>query len=82
MYIMRVIEDCQGRKLMVINDKMEVAVARYPDLNEEIKTSPEIINASPYEKGWFLTIEIENEDEKNNLLDAFKYSEYLKEQSK
>jgi len=37
MYNMRVIEDCQGRKLMVINDKMEVAVARYPDLNEEIK---------------------------------------------
>ena len=52
------------------------------DLNEEINAHPEVINASPYEKGWFLTIEIENEDEKNNLLNASKYTEYLEEQSK
>ena len=37
MYNMRVIEDENGRELMVINDKKEVAVARYPDLDEEMK---------------------------------------------
>ena len=51
-------------------------------VNEEIKNKPEIVNQSPYEKGWFAVIEIEEEKEKNNLMDNASYAKYLKEQSK
>jgi glycine cleavage system H protein len=48
-------------------------------INEEIKNDPAIINHSPYEKGWFIVIDISSPDEKNNLLTSSRYSEYLKE---
>lgn len=47
-------------------------------VNEELLNSPELINQSPYEKGWFAVIEIENEKEKENLLSASDYKKYLK----
>lgn len=47
-------------------------------VNDEIVKSPEIINKSPYEKGWFIMIEVANESEKANLLPAPVYKEYLK----
>lgn len=54
---------------------------RITKLNEELKNKPELINQSPYENGWFVIIEIEDEKEKDNLLTASAYSEYIKELS-
>jgi len=51
-------------------------------INEELINSPEIINQSPYEKGWFVVIEIKDEREKENLLTSQAYEEYLKGLSK
>ncbi len=48
-------------------------------VNEELKKKPEIINQSPYDKGWLACIEISDEKEKSALLNAAAYSEYLKE---
>ncbi len=50
-------------------------------VNQELNHKPEFINQSPYEKGWFVVIEIEDEKEKNNLLTASAYSEYIKKLS-
>ena len=50
-------------------------------INEEINQHPEMINQSPYEKGWFLVIEIAQEKEKDNLLTADAYRSYLEESS-
>ena len=47
------------------------------DVNETVKTKPEIINQSPYEKGWFITIKISSEKEKENLLDSQAYKKHL-----
>ena len=47
-------------------------------INEELINSPEIINQSPYEKGWFVVIEIRDKEEKENLLSPQAYEEYLK----
>jgi glycine cleavage system H protein len=48
-------------------------------VNEELSDSPEIINEDPYEKGWIAVIEIENESELDDLMDASDYDKYLEE---
>jgi len=45
-------------------------------VNEEIVNAPESINKSPYEQGWFVVIEIENDEEKNNLMSSAQYKEF------
>ena len=51
-------------------------------INEELKNSPELINQSPYEKGWFVVIGIEDEKQKGNLLSGSEYKNYLGSLSK
>ena len=48
-------------------------------INEEIQKKPELLNQSPYEQGWFLAIEISDEKEKGNLMQAAEYKKYLEE---
>ncbi|MCK4463726.1 MAG: glycine cleavage system protein GcvH [Candidatus Omnitrophica bacterium] len=46
-------------------------------INGELINSPQIINQSPHEKGWFMVIEIVDEKEKKNLLSSSEYKNYL-----
>ncbi|MCP4650821.1 MAG: glycine cleavage system protein GcvH [PVC group bacterium] len=48
-------------------------------VNEEVQNSPEIVNQSPYENGWFVVIELSDEKEKDNLMDSTAYQKYLEE---
>jgi glycine cleavage system H protein len=52
------------------------------EFNEELIDSPEIINEDPYGKGWIAIIEIEDESELNDLMDAADYEKYLEEEVK
>jgi len=47
------------------------------EVNEELLSSPEIINQSPYEKGFFFVLEIENENELKELMSAEDYKKSL-----
>jgi glycine cleavage system H protein len=42
-------------------------------VNEELKDHPELINDSPYEKGWMLVVKMANPSELNSLMDADQY---------
>ena len=42
-------------------------------INEVLADSPETINESPYEQGWFFKIKIADESELDDLLDADDY---------
>ena len=44
-------------------------------VNDSLETSPEVINDSPYDKGWFFKIKPDNLDELANLLDAESYAD-------
>ena len=46
-------------------------------INQDIIDSPELVNQSPYEKGWFAAIEIKDEDEKSGLMNASDYKSYV-----
>ena len=46
-------------------------------VNDGLMKSPELINQSPYDKGWMVVIEIFDENEKKNLMTASEYRKYL-----
>ena len=51
-------------------------------VNAQLAANPELINQAPYEKGFFFSMEIINETEKLNLMNASSYQSYLEEISK
>ncbi|HCZ11342.1 MAG TPA: glycine cleavage system protein GcvH [Nitrospiraceae bacterium] len=50
--------------------------------NEKLADSPEIINEDPYGKGWIAVIEMSNESELEDLMDAGDYEKYIEEEAK
>ena len=52
------------------------------EFNEELTDSPEIINEDPYTKGWIAVLEIEEDTNLDNLMDAAEYEKYLEEEIK
>lgn len=47
------------------------------DVNEDLESSPELVNEGPYEDGWLITIRPSEPSELENLMDAAKYEEFL-----
>ncbi|MFA5069302.1 MAG: glycine cleavage system protein GcvH [Candidatus Omnitrophota bacterium] len=50
-------------------------------VNEDIVVNPEIVNQSPYEKGWFVVMKVKGLFEKQGLLAPHEYKKYLDELS-
>ena len=46
------------------------------EVNESLIDSPETVNASPYELGWFFKMRMENEAELDDLMSSDTYSEH------
>ena len=44
-------------------------------INDELEDAPEIVNESPFDKGWFFKLQPENITELDELLDARAYQE-------
>ncbi|MBP3949930.1 glycine cleavage system protein GcvH [Bacillus suaedae] len=49
------------------------------EVNETLDDSPEFVNESPYEKAWMVVIEPTDKDQLNQLMDAEKYGEMIKQ---
>jgi len=47
------------------------------EVNEELADSPELVNESPYEKGWMIKIKIEDAAEIENLFESTDYQKIL-----
>lgn len=47
-------------------------------VNENLEDSPELLNESPYDEGWLIEVEVDN-DSLKGLLSAKEYESYLKE---
>ena len=48
-------------------------------INEQLEESPEIVNDSPYDQGWFFKIRASDLEELTSLLSAEKYREICEE---
>ena len=49
-------------------------------INEQLEGSPEIVNDSPYDKGWFFKITASDPEEFSSLLSVEKYREMCEEE--
>lgn len=47
-------------------------------INEDLEDAPELVNESPYEKGWIMKMKIADPSEMDNLMDKAAYLEMLK----
>ena len=47
------------------------------DINEDLNDSPEQVNNDPYENGWMVKIQIEDNIDKSELLDSQSYTELI-----
>jgi glycine cleavage system H protein len=52
------------------------------EVNEDLSESPEVINEEPYGKGWIAVLEIEDNAELDDLMDATDYEKYIEEEAK
>jgi glycine cleavage system H protein len=48
-------------------------------VNNDVVDNPDLINRSPYDEGWLVVIEINEESQADNLMDAEAYQKYLKD---
>jgi glycine cleavage system H protein len=46
-------------------------------VNEALKEHPELINDSPYDGGWMLTVKLSNPAELDGLMDAEQYLQFI-----
>jgi glycine cleavage system H protein len=46
-------------------------------INQDIVDSPELVNQSPYGKGWFVIINLKGNLKKDHLMDAAEYRKYI-----
>jgi glycine cleavage system H protein len=47
------------------------------EVNNKLEDNPELVNASPYEDGWLIKIELEKPEEAEKLLSADEYKELV-----
>jgi glycine cleavage system H protein len=47
------------------------------EINEELESSPELVNEAPYEQGWMIAIRPSDVSELDRLMDAAAYEEFL-----
>ena len=48
-----------------------------PALTEDIETEPELVNNSPYDKGWIIKMELSKDVDLNDLLSAEEYKNLI-----
>ncbi|XP_015960222.1 glycine cleavage system H protein 2, mitochondrial [Arachis duranensis] len=50
------------------------------EVNEELNSSPGLVNSSPYKDGWIIKVEVSDSGELNNLMDSKQYSKFCEEE--
>ncbi len=51
------------------------------EVNQDLVTSPELVNTDPYGDAWFVRLKIANPEEVKDLLNAEEYAELVAEES-
>jgi glycine cleavage system H protein len=62
-----------------VSDLYMPIAGKIKEVNKELENQPELINASPHEEGWIITIEISDEEDLSGLMSGEEYDEFLNE---
>ena len=60
-----------------VSDMYMPLTGKIIDINEDLNDSPEQVNDDPYENGWMVKIQIEDNIDKSELLDSQSYTELI-----
>jgi glycine cleavage system H protein len=77
------IEIAQGEQVAVVESVKAVSDVYAPltgtivEINEELEDSPEMVNDDPYGEGWIFKIELEDDGELEELMDAEEYAAFI-----
>ena len=47
------------------------------EINDNLDSSPDLVNSYPYNEGWIVKLKIDNSDEINELMNYDEYHEYI-----
>ncbi|XP_077244549.1 glycine cleavage system H protein 2, mitochondrial-like [Tasmannia lanceolata] len=50
------------------------------EVNQELSNSPGLVNASPYDSGWIIKVEMSKSGEVSSLMDSEQYSKFCEEE--
>ena len=76
-------EVTKGDELCVVESVKSVSEIYAPisgkiiKINDKLEDTPETVNASPYDTGWLVELEIKDKTEIDNLLDAESYKKTI-----
>ena len=68
---------CVVESVKSVSDIYAPLSGKISEVNSELENSPELINKEPYGGGWIFKLSGINEAEKENLMDAAKYKEFI-----
>lgn len=80
-------EYSKGEEMVVIESVKSVSDVEAPisgkvtEVNESLEGEPEKINESPFESGWLVKLDMEDESELETLLEETEYEDFKKEDS-
>lgn len=63
-----------------VSDVYAPAGGKIIEINQKVIEQPELVNESPYDNGWLVKIKVNNEKEKENLMNNNEYSEFIEEE--
>ena len=58
-------------------DLYAIVGGKIPEVNENLKNNPELVNQDPYGEGWMVKIKISKPEEMEGLLDAPTYRKFI-----
>lgn len=61
-----------------VSDLFMPLTGKVAEFNESLEDEPELVNTDPYEKGWIIKVEIDEQCQVENLLDADAYKKLIK----
>lgn len=77
----------KGEDMVVIESVKSVSDVKAPvggqviEVNQSLEGTPEKINESPFEEGWLVKLDMEDDEEFSELLDESAYENLIAEQS-
>ena len=70
-------EICVVESVKSVSEIFAPVSGKIANINKNLEESPETINESPYDEGWLVEIEIDDESEFKTLLDAEEYKRMI-----
>ncbi|GMA60832.1 glycine cleavage system protein GcvH [Alicyclobacillus fastidiosus] len=62
-----------------VSDLFAPVSGRVVEVNANLEDAPERVNTSPYEDGWMIVVELQDESELSALLDSSQYQQHVNE---